>query len=1311
MSNGGKKTEGGFSASYADAANLPIYLAPGTGKEKNTVRTPLIPIGCWKLEDRRFVFDSSFILPEAKPEFQELAVLVSARPGAPMTIFGHADPVGDDNYNKVLSGRRARAVYAVTTRNTEIWEKLYSNSDGTSDDWKLKHLQIMLLALGFDPGNTADNVTAQHTQAVKNFQKSKSLKDDGDPGPDTRGALFKAYMDFLCPVTLAKTDFLGKGADAGGKADFQGCSEFNPQMMFSKAENDAFAASADKTKRNSENSVNRRVMALLFRPGTKIALEKWPCPRTSEGTAACTTRLFHDQAKRRTFQEKRRTNAEQRDTFACRFYDRMTGTSPCEGPSIPIDDRKLRVFLRLVYLDPEGKKQPFPKDMPVIVANPAGDQNEKVISDGQLIFDFDRAKGFFTLEFKHPDNYVAVATAKTTGAEKNRWLEAADVDAAVKDFYNVFKLPKEWTLTTSKWSDADTPLYNKTEFRFEKLTPLTAEVGVEGSPVEMVLDPHWQFVRLEFFDRTFGHASHGGKRISTPPVLLEGFRDGSAARGAVPNPDTRSNWSIELADPAKQTQALPWILQRKADKSADERPTEKVLLQFKQPANTFIKSTDGTTRVLEVVGDAAKRGPGPDRMKLYDLPELWKSNKYFTRGAATDKFYDKLNAADVKTSMDKTKPLTFSLDDIILVNATGAPDSVGGDDLPLIFFHQFKKPSSGNADIKDQGVWKLGTDTTKTFYPYSNVKMPVKHYLTDYADWTRIVIVNGNIYEGFADRTPDTGAHDVVGARAATMWLDAIAAGNTPGNTIDPRPTTTNKPFYSIQPYCFQDMHRVRGRDMPAGTSNENTTKVPIFPGWFLGRYDTVLLRCCDLDGTDELAFNFNFFRFFFDFTNPPTQNDDGTPFNNGNYKKLMLENVPKRWNGPETFTTSSGSAIVTNTGDFTYVPQTAGAIPFKCKPFIYCQDMPQPRAHFRLNIVVQPRADMHGGTGIGNFSTGNEAATPSNGFFTAAHEVGHGYALPDEYNERWSSGSCSYEHPGFACNIPGDPYSAVPGALMMEGVNTVENRYFWHSAEWVRRIINKPLQVESGAFKYLVPPHPTAVNNSRGFVYFPLFIDSRRTGGTRGLFDSYLYIFGKDSYANRVKSGVEYDGILSVVVKIRYQFPTAAAHTDIFNPIRDFRNTIDANMNRKFVFIGALTPANFTNCLVHFAPRTLVEDLVIDGTAANNGYLSGLGFGTANPATQAKYTAFVNAIEPDHPRHFIIRVVTAPAPTGWQNATTLHLTAAQLRAADAWKWFADMVAIDCSGLATPATGLTNALVQSRIVRNAVPTAVVRASA
>jgi len=58
--------------------------------------------------------------------------------------------------------------------------------------------------------------------------------------------LFKAYLQKLCPqeLQLSRTDFLAQGADSGGKGDYQGCSAFNPVLIFSKDREAEFVRAA-----------------------------------------------------------------------------------------------------------------------------------------------------------------------------------------------------------------------------------------------------------------------------------------------------------------------------------------------------------------------------------------------------------------------------------------------------------------------------------------------------------------------------------------------------------------------------------------------------------------------------------------------------------------------------------------------------------------------------------------------------------------------------------------------------------------------------------------------------------------------------------------------------------------------------------------------------------------------------------------------------------------------------------------------------------------------------------------------------------
>jgi len=93
----------------------------------------------------------------------------------------------------------------------------------------------MLTALGFDPGTTNGSATSQSTDAIRRFQEAYGLTADGAAGPQTRAKLFEKYFLFLFPRKLEKSNFLGQGQDSNGKADYQGCGEFNPAMVFSQS--------------------------------------------------------------------------------------------------------------------------------------------------------------------------------------------------------------------------------------------------------------------------------------------------------------------------------------------------------------------------------------------------------------------------------------------------------------------------------------------------------------------------------------------------------------------------------------------------------------------------------------------------------------------------------------------------------------------------------------------------------------------------------------------------------------------------------------------------------------------------------------------------------------------------------------------------------------------------------------------------------------------------------------------------------------------------------------------------------------------
>ena len=311
---------GGATGEHAAADPYDLLVGPATAGEFNTAHLPLISVACFFIDDVRFAFDSSFVdsdcsggsaIPEdIRKELQAVDKLVKAHPACPISLFGHADPVGSDVYNKSLSERRARAVYSLLIFQTEPDLAVsYWQSIAAAENWGADQRGKMQTLTGL-PAGTAD------------------------------ATLIRQYLQTLSASgpKLSKTDFLAQGAGPDRKGDFQGCSEFNPLLIFSQKKQAAFDQAkqnndaAGIADRNSQNAPNRRVLGLLFQKGSKIDVSKWPCPRASEGIAGCIKRFWSDGNTRRNTQlpDDDRKFEDKLDTFACRFYQRLAGKSPCD---------------------------------------------------------------------------------------------------------------------------------------------------------------------------------------------------------------------------------------------------------------------------------------------------------------------------------------------------------------------------------------------------------------------------------------------------------------------------------------------------------------------------------------------------------------------------------------------------------------------------------------------------------------------------------------------------------------------------------------------------------------------------------------------------------------------------------------------------------------------------------------------------------------------------------------------------------------------------------------------------------------------
>ena len=325
---------GGVAGNHENPEQAGFPVGPATTGQFNTIRSPLVPIACWRVDDIRFDFDSSFVRSEVQYELDALQSLFDKHPGCPIAVFGHADPVGSDDYNKSLSGRRATTVYAVLIAN--------SNLAKATSLWQ--------------------SVAAQENWSSQAYAAMQAVT--GQPAGTANSAVIQAYLQTIgAKLKITTTDFLGQGSDATGKADYQGCSEFNPLLIFSDAEAARYAQSSDNTQRNLANAPNRRVMVLMFRKGTVVDPTQWPCPRATEGKAGCLKRFWSDGDSRRsqTLPDQRRTFDATHDTFACRFYQRLCCSSPCE---------QTKAIFRFGYDDRLSNKSPA--DMQLLVEKSDG---------------------------------------------------------------------------------------------------------------------------------------------------------------------------------------------------------------------------------------------------------------------------------------------------------------------------------------------------------------------------------------------------------------------------------------------------------------------------------------------------------------------------------------------------------------------------------------------------------------------------------------------------------------------------------------------------------------------------------------------------------------------------------------------------------------------------------------------------------------------------------------------------------------------------------------------------------------------------
>lgn len=380
----------GVVATHPGRVELPVLVAPIPEEDKakkfNTVRPHLVPIGCLRLHKTGFEFDSSFVGRSAELRFVAFAKLMQAlrkqddqdpQRFPPCAVFGHADPTGQDAYNKTLAGRRALAVYAVLVRDGDIWNELFDPGMG-GDHWGEKAIQTILSVslkrgpdgepvtppeppfyTGIIDGAKTPETLKQTRDAVHSWEAARNLPPEFPLHAKTRKQLFLEYMDVICHDSSGKrfqlnpkTDFIARRKDGKGlKGDVMGCGDFNPTFRLDKASEDLAKKDPVLAQvRNDLYVIDRRAVVYVFRHGTEIDFNKWPCPKVREGPGDCRKRFWSDGEKRRHSGPEERTFGENMtvlelddannvtvhpidetgNLMACRFYHAFAVNSPCE---------------------------------------------------------------------------------------------------------------------------------------------------------------------------------------------------------------------------------------------------------------------------------------------------------------------------------------------------------------------------------------------------------------------------------------------------------------------------------------------------------------------------------------------------------------------------------------------------------------------------------------------------------------------------------------------------------------------------------------------------------------------------------------------------------------------------------------------------------------------------------------------------------------------------------------------------------------------------------------------------------------------
>ncbi|RPI73935.1 MAG: hypothetical protein EHM47_04930, partial [Ignavibacteriales bacterium] len=753
-----------------------------------------------EMEDVNFHFDSAVLLPDYGPEAPKpgtddqnrvtgLAVIYACYKHAEkdeflkkMLVTGHTDKKGGEFYNLTLSQQRAENVFFMLKGNRSKWVDSSNNKNQVEDVQQILKWISFNFQYDCDPGPKTNSMNSETLTAIQKFQirynqdfvdlnkhdekferTFERIDEDGKMGKQTWGAFFDMYILELLIVMGIKEDGL---IDIQSKLDFIEKSPGSPAPVVGCGEN--FPKSGSTSE--EENAVDRRVEILFFDETEEPELKCHPAK------LVCKKSL-------------------------CDLFNTEKVFKPVPVKVLPLplpSGIAVRVHFKFVYKDPEGEDRAFPKGFPFTLkfGDGTSEQHSLEKDNGQIFLQVLREKKSFTIGFKFAEtNFIA-----SPESGNDEIIPESGIADKVKNKFRVFSLPVEWDLKNSDWKLSPKPAnFNETTKEFNNLEDLSVEnIGSEASPVNMILDPHWQYIKFLYFDRWVK------KKLSLPSVLIEAFNSSGSESG---KGEIISNWITK----EEASQSIPWIIRE------TNKPDKDILLRIRIKKDTYIETSGDEsdfTRRLVTQGSGAGSGniglnigepvninfnfANAFRLRFYDLPKLWKSTKYFTqlsggKDASPQKMGKFEDLASEKT--EDEKPLIISFDDIILTDKDLKPLSWKPDEQIenriAVFHHSFAKSGPQKDDLSTVGLYKpdgrafAGGSAPKAFSGNNLgyfTQLPKdekdRNYISDYPDWTRVIITQGNIFDVFDKRTEE-GNGDIVGARAGVRIFDVFSSSTS----------------------------------------------------------------------------------------------------------------------------------------------------------------------------------------------------------------------------------------------------------------------------------------------------------------------------------------------------------------------------------------------------------------------------------------------------------------------------------------------------------------------------------------------------